>query len=139
MITQSDLEQGDLPVHQLDYLECICSTFTGEWTINLDTDCNGTTDLNRDFILNADMTWTATGFPNGGSWSQEDCTITLLDNFFDPPLVWEGVFHEGEFVGTYAGEFNGCWTGDTSGVVDEDCETVSNEEESWDYIKGMYR
>jgi hypothetical protein len=64
----------------------------------------------------------------------------MIDTFYNPPLIWTGVFRDGQWTGTYSGDFNGCFTGTPDGFeVIEDCDPVPTHDETWGKVKGQYR
>lgn len=89
-----------------------CPSVVGTWAVSLDTDCDGVGDVNRTNIYHGNFTWNAVGFPNGGPWTQKCCEIEMADDFFNPPLIWNGTLNPDgdQLSGTYSGIFNGCWT-----------------------------
>ncbi|MCI5144080.1 MAG: hypothetical protein D3923_00815 [Candidatus Electrothrix sp. AR3] len=103
-----------------------CSSLAGVLSVTLDTNCDGLGDIDRTNNLNEDFTWTAEGFPNGGSWSQNGCEILFYDDFFTPALIWTGSYADGQISGTYAGAFNGCWWGTLDSDITETCEADSD-------------
>jgi len=90
-------------------------TFTsivGTWAIGMDIDCDGVTDFNRTTVYNEDGTWSASGFPNGGPWTQDCDEVSFDDTFFNPPLIWVATMSDSDSMsGTYSGTFSGCWVG----------------------------
>ena len=91
---------------------CTCPSIAGTWTVGLDFDCNGSTNVTRTNTYHEDFTWNGVGFPNGGPWSQDaSCNIEMTDTFFNPPLIWTATMGEdGSLSGRFSGQFNGCWT-----------------------------
>jgi hypothetical protein len=96
-----------------------CSSIVGTWTIGMDINCDGTANFTRTSIYHEDFTWSAVGFSNGGTWSQEGCDVEISDTFFNPALIWTATMGEdGNLSGIYSGAFNGCWTGTRSSSAD---------------------
>ena len=132
-------EQVELQTNSpLSLTDCDCTPFAGTWVIVMDWDCDSSPDntVSMDFAL--DFTWSVPGFNSAGTWTQDGCSIEMIDNSVTPVVIWTGTFHDGQLSGTYSGSSNGCFTGTPDFVVDEECGTAV-EDETWGRVKQLFR
>ena len=89
-----------------------CPSVVGSWAASFDMNCDGVGDVNRTMVHSDDGTWNGVGFPNGGPWTQDNCDLEMLDNYCNPPMVWNATMTTdgNQLSGTFSGTVNGCWT-----------------------------
>lgn len=88
------------------------TSIVGTGSFSVDVGCNGQAK-NAQITYHDNATWNISGFVNGGSWTQDNCSVNMTDVSLTPNVIWTAnTDSEGNISGTFSNSqgLSGCWS-----------------------------